>query len=43
MYCGQCGKEIPEGNAFCEFCGAPVETPEPPQKLSQRGQQIVVL
>ncbi|MHB8894619.1 MAG: zinc ribbon domain-containing protein [Candidatus Geothermincolia bacterium] len=31
MFCGQCGKEIPEGKSFCTSCGAPVvkkETPE---------------
>lgn len=26
MFCEQCGKEIPPGNAFCPECGAPVKT-----------------
>ena len=29
MYCENCGKELKEGNLFCEYCGTPVrETPE---------------
>ena len=28
MYCLNCGKEIPEGNAFCEYCGKPVISSE---------------
>lgn len=24
MYCPQCGKEIPDGSAFCSYCGASV-------------------
>lgn len=24
MYCGNCGKEIKEGSAFCPACGAKV-------------------
>lgn len=24
MYCSKCGKEVPEGSAFCPACGAPV-------------------
>ena len=26
MFCEKCGKEIPDGSAFCEFCGAAVGT-----------------
>ena len=31
MYCPNCGKELPEGTAFCSDCGAPqtVKAPEP--------------
>lgn len=29
-YCAKCGREIPEGAAFCAGCGAPVQTPTPP-------------
>ena len=25
MFCEKCGKEIPDGSVFCEFCGTPVE------------------
>ena len=28
-YCAKCGREIPEGAAFCSACGAPVETQIP--------------
>lgn len=24
MYCRNCGKEVPDGNKFCVFCGAPM-------------------
>jgi len=24
MFCGKCGKEVPEGKSFCTHCGAPV-------------------
>ncbi|MCD7708916.1 MAG: zinc-ribbon domain-containing protein [Clostridiales bacterium] len=27
MFCTNCGKEIPEGSAFCDACGAPVSAP----------------
>ena len=26
MFCEKCGKEIPDGSVFCEFCGAAVGT-----------------
>ena len=29
MKCTSCGKELPEGVAFCMFCGAKLETPAP--------------
>lgn len=25
MYCQHCGKELPEGSAFCSYCGASLE------------------
>ena len=28
MFCTKCGKEIPDGSAFCSACGAPVEAKE---------------
>ena len=27
MYCSRCGREIPEGNAFCGYCGASTAAP----------------
>lgn len=27
MYCGNCGKKIPDDSRFCPECGAPVKTP----------------
>lgn len=27
MYCNQCGNIVPEGGAFCTFCGAKCEVP----------------
>lgn len=35
MFCTKCGKEVPEGSGFCEFCGAPVST----RAVSQRYEQ----
>ena len=32
MFCGKCGKEILEGNAFCTYCGAPINSPETPNE-----------
>lgn len=39
MFCGKCGKEMPDGSAACPACGAPTEaptgaapTPPPPPK-----------
>lgn len=29
MFCPHCGKEISEGQAFCQFCGAKVQTEAP--------------
>lgn len=30
MFCERCGKEQPEGAAFCDACGAPLPTGIPP-------------
>ncbi len=30
MYCSRCGKEVPEGSAFCPACGAPVPSRSAP-------------
>ncbi len=24
MFCSNCGESVPEGKAFCRYCGAPV-------------------
>lgn len=29
MWCTQCGKQLPDGSKFCEFCGTKVELEEP--------------
>ena len=28
MFCTKCGQEVPEGNRFCEHCGAPMTSEE---------------
>ena len=28
MFCTKCGKQLPEGSAFCDTCGAQIEIPE---------------
>ena len=35
MYCGNCGKNIPDGSKFCEGCGAPVAQTAPQQPQYQ--------
>ena len=35
MYCGNCGKNIPDGSKFCEGCGAPVAQAAPQQPQYQ--------
>lgn len=36
MYCRKCNRENPEGNNFCEYCGARLETEEErPKKLTE--------
>ena len=44
MFCSQCGKQIPDGSRFCNFCGAhqPVNDPNPdpaPRPAGQGGYQ----
>ncbi len=29
MFCGKCGNMIPDGQAFCNFCGAPMNARQP--------------
>jgi hypothetical protein len=30
MFCGQCGKQVPDGAKFCNFCGATIAGPAQP-------------
>jgi len=30
MFCGQCGKQVPDGARFCNFCGATIAAPDQP-------------
>ncbi|MCR5485800.1 MAG: DUF4234 domain-containing protein [Clostridiales bacterium] len=39
MYCQKCGAEIPDGNRFCQSCGAPAEPFAPPTQQAQQPQQ----
>jgi hypothetical protein len=41
--CGQCGKDNPEGTAFCGYCAAPLMNPviDPAQSSKPAGRQIV--
>lgn len=42
MYCGNCGKKIPDGSAFCPACGAPVAIRQPQARpVSQSSQNQV--
>ena len=36
MTCRQCAKEIQEGAGFCSFCGAAVQPPSSPRRLTRR-------
>jgi len=36
MTCRQCAKEIQEGSVFCAFCGAAVQPPSSPRRLTRR-------
>ena len=29
MFCNNCGKQLPDGSAFCDGCGAPLNAPAP--------------
>src|SRR5271166_1589396 len=33
MFCGQCGKQVPDGAKFCNFCGAAAIAPRPEPAL----------
>lgn len=35
MYCNQCGNIVPEGGAFCTFCGAKCEAPAEKQSTPE--------
>lgn len=35
MYCNQCGNIVPDGGAFCTFCGAKCEAPVEKQSVSE--------
>lgn len=35
MYCNQCGNIVPEGGAFCTFCGAKCEAPAEKQSAPE--------
>lgn len=37
MYCNKCGKQIPDGSAFCSFCGASLS-----DVSNQEGQNAIV-
>ena len=41
MFCGSCGKEIPNGSSFCQFCGTPVMSAAPQAVPQQYAQQAV--
>jgi len=40
-FCGQCGREVPQEDAFCSSCGAPVAGPQPPQAAAPEPQAAV--
>lgn len=37
MKCQKCGTECPDGNLFCEACGAELETPLLPENIDEKG------
>ncbi|MDE7294110.1 MAG: zinc ribbon domain-containing protein [Oscillospiraceae bacterium] len=37
MKCQKCGTECPDGNLFCEACGAELETPVLPDNIDDKG------
>ena len=47
MYCAKCGKENPEGNRFCEYCGAemiaPGKMPEGEEGLKEKRKRKAIL
>ncbi len=36
MFCRNCGKELPENTAFCNYCGAQTGNPQPGQPVYQQ-------
>ncbi len=37
MYCNNCGKEMPDGDMFCQHCGAKVEQETPVESVTGEG------
>lgn len=37
MVCRKCGTECPDGNIFCEACGAELDAPVLPENIDERG------
>ena len=37
MICKKCGSECPDGNIFCEVCGAELESPVLPENIDEKG------
>ena len=37
MICKKCGSECPDGNIFCEACGAELEAPVLPDNVDDKG------
>ena len=43
MYCSRCGKEIPDGSAFCRHCGANLSDASPPPRAPMSdGENVTV-
>lgn len=37
MICKKCGSECPDGNIFCEACGAELDAPVLPENIDDKG------
>lgn len=45
MFCGNCGKKLPDGATVCDACGAPVESTavvEADKKIAEKTEEMVV-
>lgn len=40
MYCPNCGKQVPDQAAFCEYCGAKLAKPEPQSQPEPQAQPV---